>query len=331
MNRYFVCGDIGGTKILLWLGQSIDDTTKVHLEHQYHSSNFTSFSEVLKDFLSKAKGCAPATACFAVAGPIAAQCSNLTNLPWQIDAVKITEEFSIPNVKLINDFEAAALSIENLPEKDLEILQAGNLQAQSMKVVLGAGTGMGVAWLIWQDNCYTPLSTEAGHVDFAPSNSLQDNFLEFQRKKYGHVSIERILSGSGLADTFNFLQTALNKNNQLIQTSISTNNAQMVTDLALNRKHPIAMKALNLFIEIYGAYAGNLALTGLCHGGVYLTGGIAPKIIDKLKEGNFVKSFCSKGRYSKMMKSFPIHVVMNPKIGVMGAMREIQRIESFRS
>lgn len=331
MSGYFVCGDIGGTKILLWLGQSIDGTTKIHLEHQYHSSSFTSFSEVLKDFLSKTKGCAPVTACFAVAGPIAAQRSNLTNLPWLIDAVKITEEFSIPNVKLINDFEAVALSIENLPEKDLEILQTGNLQAQSMKVVLGAGTGMGVAWLTWQDNCYTPLSTEAGHVDFAPSNSLQDNFLEFQRKKYGHVSIERVLSGSGLADTFNFMQTALNKNNQLIQTSISTNNAQMVTDLALNRKHPIAMKALNLFIEIYGTYAGNLALTGLCHGGVYLAGGIAPKIIDKLKEGNFVKSFCSKGRYSKIMKNFPIHVVMNPKIGVMGAMQEIQRMKSCRS
>ena len=331
MSKYFVCGDIGGTKILLWLGQSIDGTTKVHLEHQYHSNNFASFSEVLKDFLSKAKKCSPITACFAVAGPVVAQRSNLTNLPWRIDAEKIAEEFSIPNVKLINDFEAAALSIENLPEHDLEILQTGSLQPQSMKVVLGAGTGMGVAWLTWQGNCYIPHSTEAGHVDFAPTNALQDDFLEFQRKKFGHVSIERVLSGSGLADTFNFLQTSLNKNSQLIQTNISVNNSLMVTDLALNRKHPIAMKALNLFIEIYGAYAGNLALTGLCHGGIYVAGGIAPKIIDKLKEGNFIKSFCNKGRYSNMMKSFPVHVVLNPNIGVLGAMQEIQRMKSCKS
>ena len=328
MSRYFVCGDIGGTKILLWLGQSIDGTTRIHLEHQYNSSNFTNFSEVLKDFLSKAKKYTPTIACFAIAGPIAAQCSNLTNLPWQIDATKITKEFSIPSVKLINDFEAAALSIENLPENDLETLQIGNLQTQSMKVLLGAGTGMGVAWLTWQDNCYIPLSTEAGHVDFAPSNPLQDNFLEFQRQKFGHVSIERVLSGNGLVDIFNFLQTALNKNNELIQTNINANNSQVVTDLALNRKHPMALKALNLFIEIYGAYAGNLALTGLCHGGVYLAGGIAPNIINKLKEGNFLKSFCKKGRYSEMMKDFPIYVVMNQKIGVMGAMREVQRMRS---
>jgi glucokinase len=200
-----------------------------------------------------------------------------------------------------------------------------------MRVVLGAGTGMGVAWLTWQGNCYIPHSTEAGHVDFAPTNALQDDFLEFQRKKFGHVSIERVLSGSGLADTFNFLQTSLNKNSQLIQTNISVNNSLMVTDLALNRKHPIAMKALNLFIEIYGAYAGNLALTGLCHGGIYVAGGIAPKIIDKLKEGNFIKSFCNKGRYSNMMKSFPVHVVLNPNIGVLGAMQEIQRMKSCKS
>jgi len=331
MSKHFICGDIGGTKILLLLGQTIDSTTKVHLEHQYNSSNFTNFSEVLKDFLSKAKECTPTIACFAVAGPIAAQCSNLTNLPWQIDAKRITKEFSIPKVKLINDFEAAALSIENLPENDLETLQVGNLQTQSMKVLLGAGTGMGVAWLTWQDNCYIPLSTEAGHVDFAPSNSLQDNFLEFQRKKFDHVSIERVLSGNGLVDIFNFLQTALNKNNELIQTNINVNNSQIVTDLALNRKHPIALKALNIFIEIYGAYAGNLALTGLCHGGVYLAGGIAPNIINNLKEGNFLKSFCKKGRYSEMMKNFPIYVVMNQKIGVMGAVREVQRMRSCKN
>jgi glucokinase len=135
------------------------------------------------------------------------------------------------------------------------------------------------------------------------------------------------LSGSGLIDIFNFLQAELINDNQLIQTDINNIDAPMVTNLALNRKHPIAVKALDLFVEIYGSYAGNLALAGLCHGGVYVAGGIAPKIIDKLKEGNFIRLFCDKGRYSNMMKDIPVHVVMNPMIGVMGAMREMQRTQ----
>ncbi|TFH12127.1 MAG: glucokinase [Nitrosomonadales bacterium] len=331
MNRFFVCGDIGGTKILLCLGELVDNKIHIHLEHQYHSSSFTNFSEVLRDFLSKAKvvtkKCNPIAACFAVAGSIVAQRANLTNLPWLIDAIKITEEFSIPTVKLINDFEAAALSIDDLLENDLVTLQIGNPQAQSMRVVLGAGTGMGVAWLTWREKFYIPLSTEAGHIDFAPSSTLQDDFLVYQRKKFGHVSIERVLSGSGLIDIFNFLQAELINDNQLIQTDINNIDAPMVTNLALNRKHPIAVKALDLFVEIYGSYAGNLALAGLCHGGVYVAGGIAPKIIDKLKEGNFIRLFCDKGRYSNMMKDIPVHVVMNPMIGVMGAMREMQRTQ----
>lgn len=329
MGEYFICGDIGGTKILLRLGRFIDETAEICLEHKYHSNNFTCFSEVLKDFLYTAKKRNPVMACFAVAGPVITQSSALTNLTWQIDAEKISEEFSIPSVKLINDFEAAALSIELLSENDLVTLQTGRFEPRSMKVVLGAGTGMGVAWLTWKDNYYTPHPTEAGHVDFSPSNSLQDELLKFQRRKFGHVSIERVLSGNGLVDTFNFLQSFLDKSGQLIQKNISINNSKMVTDLALNKNHPIAMKALNLFIEIYGAYAGNLALTGLCQGGVYVTGGIAPKIIEKLKEGNFVEAFCKKGRYSDMMKNFPIHVVTNSKIGVIGAMQKMQRKKSL--
>ncbi len=330
MHKFFICGDIGGTKILLWLGQSINGKIQMHLEHQYDSSSFTDFSEVLCDFLSKAetvtKKYNPIAACFAVAGPIVAQRANLTNLPWLIDSTKISREFSIPSIKLINDFEAAALSIEALLDNDLETLQVGNPKVQSMRVVLGAGTGMGVAWLTWRGKHYVPLSTEAGHMDFAPSSELQANFLEYQRKRFGHVSIERALSGDGLTDMFNFLQVGLNGDHKLIQTDINSDGAAMVTDSALNRKHPIAIKALDLFVEIYGAYAGSLALAGLCQGGVYIAGGIAPKIIGKLKDGNFIRLFCDKGRYFKMMRDIPVHVVMNAKIGVMGAAQEVQRM-----
>lgn len=332
MNDFSICGDIGGTKTLLWLGESIGSEFQVHLEHQYSSNSYKDFPEILCDFLNKAKAITkkrnPIAACFAVAGPVKNQHANLTNLPWQIDAKKIEKEFSIPIVTLINDFEAAALSIETLVESDLKVLQGGKPKAQSMRVILGAGTGMGVAWLTWKKNCYVPIPTEAGHMDFAPSNELQDNFLIYQRKRFGHVSIERVLSGNGLVDIFNFLQVGLNEDNKLFQANINTVDAAKITDLALNKNHPIAVKSLDLFVEIYGAYAGSLALAGLCHGGVYIAGGIALKIIVKLTDGNFIRLFCDKGRYSKMMSDFPVYVVMNPRIGVMGAAQGIKQILS---
>lgn len=332
MNGSFICGDIGGTKTALRAMQLKDGAPQVRYELQYDSRAYASFSDVLRDFLARAGinhvDCNPATACLAVAGPIMAQRAKLTNLPWLMDATDITAEFSIPSVKLINDFEAVALGIEALSESDLVTLQPGKPQTQGMRVALGAGTGMGVAWLTWQGGRYLPLPTEAGHMDFAPANELQAGLLKYLRKEFGHVSIERVISGPGLTNIFNFLQASLGADSGLIRTDIDSNGAAQVTDLALNRKHPIAAKALDLFVEIYGAYAGNLALAGLSRGGVYVAGGIAPKIIDKLREGGFVQAFCSKGRYSAMMGEIPVRVVMNQKVGLLGAAEEAQRMLS---
>ena len=330
MNGYFVCGDIGGSKTLLQVLQSSDGVLQVRYEQQYDSRAYAGFSDVLRDFLSKAgmnhAGYNPAAACLAVAGPVVAQRAKLTNLPWLMDAVAIAAEFSIPSVKLINDFEAAALGIEALSASDLITLQPGKPQAQGVRVALGAGTGMGVAWLTWQGERYLPLPTEAGHMDFAPTNELQAGLLEYLRKKFGHVSVERVLSGPGLTDIFNFLQAGLGAGSGLVMANMGSDDAAQVTDLALNREHPIAVKALDLFVEIYGAYAGNLALAGLSRGGVYVAGGIAPKIIGKLGEGGFMQAFCSKGRYSAMMREIPVHVVMNQKVGLLGAAGEAQRM-----
>lgn len=161
-------------------------------------------------------------------------------------------------------------------------------------------------------------------MDFAPADALQDRLLLHLRKRFGHVSVERILSGPGLTNIFNFLQTDLGDDAELIQVRLEEDGAAQVSDLAFNHKHPIAAKAMDLFVEIYGAFAGNLALAGLCHGGVYVAGGIAPKIIGKLKEGGFVKAFCDKGRFSSLMEEIPVHVVMNPKAGLLGASQEAQ-------
>lgn len=340
MIQYFVSGDIGGTKTLLRAGELSEGRAQVRYERRYHSPDYPGFSDVLKEFLDGAgtsgMGGNPATACFAVAGSIAQQRVSITNLPWVMDSKAIASEFSIPAVKLINDFAAVALSIEILPESDLVTLQVGKPYAGEMRVVLGAGTGMGVAWLVRQGSRYMPLSTEAGHTDFAPADELQDRLLQYLRKKFGHVSVERILSGPGLTNIFNFLveshfpglpEADWRDVPELAQVRLGEDDgAAQVSDLAFKHKHPIAMKATDLFVEIYGAYAGNLALAGLTRNGVYVAGGIAPKIIDKLREGGFMKAFCDKGRFSALMEEIPVHVVMNTNAGLLGATQEAQRI-----
>ncbi|MEO6432335.1 MAG: glucokinase, partial [Nitrosospira sp.] len=214
MTRYYISGDIGGTKTLLQATELKDGDAQVCCERRYASQEYACFSDMLREFLRETMtlgiGSNPVSACFAVAGPITQQVASLTNLPWVMDSAAIAKEFSIPVVKLINDFKTVALGIETLPESDLATLQAGKPSAMELRVTLGAGTGMGVAWLIWQDGRYIPLSSEAGHMDFAPADELQDRLLQYLRKKFGHVSIERILSGPGLTNTFNFLQTDLN-------------------------------------------------------------------------------------------------------------------------
>ena len=331
MNEYFISADIGGTKVLLQAAEAVGGGMQVRYERRYPSRDYPDFSDMLRDFLDGAAMAGvrgnPASACFAVAGPITQQRASLTNLPWIMDSAAIAGEFSIPAVKLINDFKAVAFSIEILSPSDLVTLQAGGAYDNEMGVVLGAGTGMGVAWLIWQGDRYIPLPSEAGHMDFAPANELQDHLLQYLRKKFGHVSVERLLSGPGLINIFEFLNVHhQNEVPERVQASLGDDGAARVTDLAFNHKHPLAVKAMDLFVEVYGAYAGNLALSTLSRSGVYVAGGIAPKIIDKLEEGGFMKAFCDKGRFSALMSEIPVHVVMNPRAGLLGATREAQRM-----
>lgn len=323
LNQQFLYGDIGGTKTILQIAEINHGGIRPLFTQHYGSQNFATFSELLKDFLANAKtSCSPCAACFAVAGPIVAQQATLTNLPWHITSNDISHQFSIPTVKLINDFEAAALAVEALSSDDLVTLQTGYIQEQAMRVVLGAGTGMGVAWLIWLNDRYSALPTEGGHMDFAPTNALQTDLLQTLRHKFGHVSVERLLSGSGLTSIFNFLQSNHEKPSDLLATQLKEDSGATITALAQTHNHPTAIQSLNVFAEIYGAFAGNLALAGLCRGGVYIAGGIAPKIIDVLKSGNFMRAFCDKGRFSTLMHEIPVHIITNPEISLLGAKRE---------
>ncbi len=327
MNKKLICGDIGGTKTLLQLVEITDDNGQERLIRHYHSADFTSFSEILRDFLSQAGiSNQPHAACFAVAGPITGQQVALTNLSWQFSSASLSAEFSIPVVKLLNDFEAIALAIEHVPSSDLLTLQAGQTHPQATRVVLGAGTGMGVAWLAWLHDRYHALPTEAGHMDFAPADPLQVRLLESLQHRLGHVSVERLLSGSGLTNIFKFLQQNDGGNFQPVPVELEEDSGAAITSLALMQHHPVAIQSLELFAAIYGAYAGNLALARLCRGGVYVAGGIAPKIADVLCSGGFIKAFCAKGRFSALMHEIPVHIVTNPQVGLSGAQQEAQRL-----
>jgi glucokinase len=335
MSSYFIGGDIGGTKVLLQAADLKDDLQmSVLCERRYASREYASFSDILADFLKQpplqGSGRNPAAACFAVAGPITEQGARLTNLPWLMNERALASEFSVPSVKLINDFAAVALSIEALSGDDLITLQEGKPFRSEMCVALGAGTGMGVAWLSWQEDGYVALSSEAGHTDFAPADELQDGLLGYLRAKFGHVSVERVLSGPGLTDIFNFLSSKVADASGPEQTRLEAGDAPRVTELAFRQGHPVALKTLDLFVAVYGAYAGDLALTGLTRGGVYVAGGIAPKIIGKLEDG-FLKAFRDKGRFSPLMAEIPVHVVMNPEAGLLGAVHQARRMLSKKS
>lgn len=335
MNNHLIYGDIGGTKTLLRAAVCFEDKTEPFHEQRYDSQAYDDFSKILTDFLDKAgmnkSGHYPVSACFAIAGPIVSQQAKLTNLPWLMDASLLATEFSIPNVKLINDFEAIALGIEKLSRDDLATLQCGVTSPPAMRVVLGAGTGMGVAWAHWQDDRYIPLPTEGGHIDFAPTTPLQIELLDYLTKKFGHVSIERVLSGSGLTNIFNFLQADPARYPGIAAIDLNADSGATITQLALEQQHPIAQQALEMFVEIYGAYAGNLALVGLCRSGVYIAGGIAPRIIDTLKQGGFMRAFQNKGRFSGLMSEIPVHVIMNPQVGLLGAGLEAQQLITHRN
>lgn len=332
MGAYFIGADIGGTKVLLQAAQSVEGGIRVCCERRYPSRDYPDFSRMLADFLREVASTGlpdvPVSACFAVAGPIARQQVRLTNLPWVMDGAAISSEFSIPAVSLINDFKAVALGIGILSADDLATLQPGRPEARGTGVVLGAGTGMGGAWLVWQGDRHVPLPSEAGHMDFAPGNALQDELLQYLRARFGHVSVERLLSGPGLVNIFDFIVDRHGTDASMIaQAGDGTHQGPaQVTDLALNHRHPLALEALDLFVRIYGAYAGNLALAALSRGGVYVAGGIAPRIVGQLREGGFIEAFRDKGRFSGLMEEIPVHVVTNPKVGLLGAMREAQRL-----
>ncbi len=325
-----LAGDIGGTKTLLQIADFAEGSYRVIDERRYANVYYSDFTVMVSEFLQSAaihSGPLPLTAaCFGVAGPInvtaGSEHTHLTNLPWTVDSSILSYTFKIPKVRLINDFQAAGYGIDALTPADLRNLQAGEPRLYGPRALIGAGTGLGEGLLIWQQDHYEVLAAEGGHVDFAPTDELQIALLRHLMQKFPRVSYERILSGRGLINLYDFLRS-----HTAAPASVAADPAA-ITVAALEKKDPVAVQALDLFVAIYGAQAGNLALTVMASGGVYIAGGIAPKIIDRLTAGAFMRAFLNKGRLSPFLTTIPVQVVMNPKVGLMGAALVASRLQN---
>lgn len=318
-----LAGDIGGTKTILRLADYQDGRFSVLGEERYQSGSYEQFDNILQAFFDACEDKARSidSACVGVAGPIDQHTARVTNLPWQLDSEALAHSFAIDRFSLINDFQAIGYGIEQLDAQDLVTLQKGNNVPRATRAVIGAGTGVGHAILAWCNDAYQVLPCEAGHAGFAPANDEQTDLLRFLQGKFDVMSVERVLSGPGIKNIFDFV--ADQKPDQLsaaLKNDLTGDDpTPVIVDYALHHKDPVAETTLDMFVDIYGAAAGNLALTALATGGIYIAGGIAPRIVDKLQEGAFIAAFNNKSKMKDLLTTMPVKVITNPKVGLIGA------------
>jgi glucokinase len=319
-----LAGDIGGTKTLLQLADLDKETYRVLFERRYDSQAYADFSTVARDFLRHAREHgAPQNACFAMAGPVDDRQGSVTNLPWRLDADVLARELNIARMRLINDFQAIGYGIDALGEDERAVLQlqAGQPRPRAPRAAIGAGTGLGESILVWDGDHYEPLPTEGGHVDFAPTDAQQMALLRHLLERFEHVSYERIVSGSGLVCIYDFLcRTRPEAESAALRSAMEADDpAAAISDAAMAGTDALAQEALDLFVRVFGAQAGNLALTCLPFGGMYIAGGIAPKVIDAARAQAFMQSFLAKGRMASLLATVPVKVILDARVGLYGA------------
>jgi len=316
-----LAGDVGGTKSLLALAEVREDGVELLREARYESPAFPGLAEMVAGFLEKEEG-PVGRACFGVPGPVTGEEVRTPNLPWTIRTADLARETGIAEVRLVNDYAAVGHGIEWMRPADLVTLQKGEPEERGARVVLGAGTGLGQAYLLWEGDGYVVHVSEGGHTDFAPHDELEWGLAEFLREEYGHVSWERVLSGPGLVGIHRYLTSGgLSAPCPEVQKILDDGEdpAGVISRHAMEDVDEACAGALDLFAYFYGAEAGNLALELMAMGGVYVAGGIAPKILDKLRDGTMLRAFRDKGRFEKLMERIPLHVVTNERVGLIGA------------
>ncbi len=324
-----LAGDIGGTKTLLHLSQLTATGLVTLHEASYPSANFKHLSPIVRQFLREAENSDPiAAACFAIAGPVQNDQSLVTNLSWQLDARQMEPDLGIAQIRLINDFAAVGYGILALQPEDVVVLQDRPKVSQAPMAVLGAGTGLGEALLIWQGDDYAVQATEGGHADFAPRTDLEVGLMTFLRSRHGRVSVERVVSGQGIYNIYEYLRSAsFAVASDAVEAQFEQKDpAAVIATHALANSDILCAKALELFVAAYGAEAGNLALKSLPYGGLYLAGGVGAKILPKLQDGTFLENFSDKGRMRSLLENISISLIINPKVGLLGAALYAQKL-----
>jgi glucokinase len=344
-----LAGDIGGTKTNLALFDWTTDRVEPVREQTFASADYKSLEAVITEFLKppaedspepgvekETESAAPQetpvlvidAACFGVAGPVIDNRCQATNLPWVIDGAELAKHIKVPRVsrvRLLNDLEATAYGLLALRPDETTVLNQGSASPASAATkktmaLIAAGTGLGEAILCWQGGRYHPMPSEGGHASFAPTSDLEIDLLRHLRAQYLHVSYERVLSGAGLHAIYEFLkETKRNEPTWLAERLKVEDPAAVIAEVGLAGHAELCKQALELFAAIYGSEAGNLALKALALDGVYLGGGIAPKLITKLQDGTFMRSFTAKGRYKRLLSGIPVRVILNQKTALLGA------------
>lgn len=335
-----LAGDIGGTKTILRLVEEKARASWHTLyEALYPSRDFPDLVPIVQQFFSAAgqqlgTSPSPEKACFAIAGPVVNDTCVLTNLDWFLEARRLEKELDIAKITLINDFAAVGYGILGLETTDLYTLQAATPQLDAPIAVIGAGTGLGEGYLIHQIGGYQVFPSEGGHADFAPRTGLEFQLLQYLREKYDiqRISVERVVSGQGIVAIYQFLrdQQFAEESPEIEQimriweqetghSEKSVDPAAAIAKAALEKRDRLSEQTLQMFVEAYGAEAGNLAIKLLPYGGLYVAGGIAGKILPLIKEGSFLRAFGQKGRVSPLLERVPVQVVLNPQVGLIGA------------
>jgi len=321
-----LAGDIGGTKTALALADP-RDPARVIREQAFPSARYGSLEAIVDEFLASERPPLFAAA-FGVAGPIEDGVANITNLPWTIDTRALSGKLGAP-VSLLNDVQATALGMLGLPATSFVELQPGRARDRGTIAVIAPGTGIGTSLLVWAGDRYLALPSEAGHADFAPNSDDEVELWRFLRARHGgHVSVERVVCGSGIVDLYAYARTQRGDAEPawLTEALASSDRAAVIGQAALADRDPACVHAIALFAATLGAEAGNAALRGLAHGGVIIGGGIPPKLLPALQHGSTIERFCAKGRFEPWLRSLPVRICLDSRAALVGAVHSAVQI-----
>lgn len=318
---FILAGDVGGTKTRLGLFNVKSSKPELIVEERFDSKSTSNFAELALSFLAKHPQ-KPQAACFGIPGPVIEGRVRLANLPWELHDTELAKQLGLTSVLLLNDLAAFAAAIPSLDANNVSLLHPGTEpRNKNMFAVVAPGTGLGQAYLQLDGTCPRVFPTEGGHVNFSPSSELEIGLLKYLQQKFKRVSIERVVCGPGLANIFEYLKSLgtfpLSEN--LIERTSNSDIAAVVTASALAKQDEICVAALDLFVSVLGSHVGDVILSTLCTGGVYLAGGIPPKIAPKLQESVFLASVWNKGRFKDLVASTPLYLIRDDRTAMFGA------------